>query len=89
MAKLTLSVDEEVIKKAKAYALELWESVSFLVEQYLKALTAEKRSQKLLEYERAIPDELRSMMGIVKDDGIDREIEYKEHLLRKHTRDNG
>jgi Family of unknown function (DUF6364) len=85
MAKLTLSVDEEVINDAKAYALEHWLSVSFLVEQYFKALTAEKRSQKLLEYERAIPDEYRSILWIVKDDGTDWEKEYKEHLLRKYT----
>jgi hypothetical protein len=55
-----------------------------LVEQYFKALTAEKRSQKLLEYEQAIPDEYRSILGIVKDDGTDWEQEYKDHLLHKY-----
>jgi hypothetical protein len=50
MAKLTLSVDEAAIKKAKAYAKEVGESLSSLVEQYFKAMTAEKRSQKINQY---------------------------------------
>jgi hypothetical protein len=38
--KLTLRMDEEVIKRAKAYAAERGISVSKLVEQYFEAVTA-------------------------------------------------
>lgn len=41
--KLTLSVDEAVIRDAKAYAQGVGRSVSQLVEAYLRALTTEQR----------------------------------------------
>jgi len=39
--KLTLSVDGELIRKAKTYASDQGRSVSDMVESYLKALTME------------------------------------------------
>jgi plasmid stability protein len=38
-AKLTLKLDKEVIEKAKIYAAEHKHSLSFLIENYLKAIT--------------------------------------------------
>lgn len=37
--KLTLTIDESVIKQAKAYAKKQGRSLSAVVENYLKALT--------------------------------------------------
>jgi hypothetical protein len=43
-AKLTLSLDKEVIEKAKAYAKEQGISLSKMLENYLKVIT--KKSEK-------------------------------------------
>lgn len=44
--KLTLSIDESVIKDAKEYAQKTGRSVSQLVESYLKAITSPSKKQK-------------------------------------------
>ena len=41
--KLTLTIEQSVIKKAKSYAKEKGRSLSDIIENYLKAITAEKR----------------------------------------------
>ena len=44
--KLTLSIDESVIKEAKEYAIKTGRSVSQLVESYLKAITSNTKKKK-------------------------------------------
>ncbi len=44
--KLTLLIDESVIKDAKDYALKTGRSVSQLVESYLKAITSTTKKKK-------------------------------------------
>jgi len=44
--KLTLSIDDEVIKKAKKYAHDQGRSISGLIENYLRFLTQEKQSKR-------------------------------------------
>lgn len=44
--KLTLSIDESVIRDAKEYAQKTGRSVSQLVESYLKAITSPTKKKK-------------------------------------------
>jgi hypothetical protein len=41
--KLTLTIEQSIIKKAKSYAKEKGQSLSDIIENYLKAITTEKR----------------------------------------------
>jgi len=43
--KLTLSLQEDVIEQAKAYAKDQETSISSLVENYLKVITSAKRKE--------------------------------------------
>ncbi|CAM4064168.1 DUF6364 family protein [Gillisia limnaea] len=44
--KLTLTIEQEIIKRAKNYAKEKNQSLSDIIENYLKALTKEEQKQK-------------------------------------------
>ncbi len=41
--KLTLTIEQSIIEKAKSYAKEKGRSLSDIIENYLKAITTEKR----------------------------------------------
>jgi len=41
--KLTLTIEQSIIKKAKSYAKEKGRSLSDIIENYLKAITSEQR----------------------------------------------
>ena len=43
--KLTLTIEQSVIEKAKKYAKEKERSLSDLIENYLKAITKEKKTE--------------------------------------------
>ena len=75
MAKLTLSVDNRVVSRAKQYAKLRGVSVSKMVETYLTAV-AEPRSPVT----GATPI-LRSVRGVLKNADID---EYRKHLAAKY-----
>jgi len=49
--KLTLKLDKEVIEKAKIYAAKQKISVSFIVENYLKAITSVKKKEAIDDIE--------------------------------------
>jgi antitoxin component of RelBE/YafQ-DinJ toxin-antitoxin module len=75
MSKLTLSVDDAVISRAKRYAKRQGVSVSKMVEAYLAAVA---------DPATRVPTDtpiLRSVRGILK--GVDIQ-DYKRHLARKH-----
>ncbi len=74
MSKLTLSVDEQVVQRAKQYAKERGTSVSELVERYLDEI-----SRPLKGFED--PPVLREIRGILRSG--DRE-DYRQHLIEKH-----
>jgi hypothetical protein len=78
MSKLTLSVDPEVVARAKRYAEEHGTSVSQLVERYLDALV---RPPVIADEE--LPPSLRRIRGILKGVKFDRE-EYIDYLERKY-----
>ena len=77
MSKLTLSVDPKVVALAKRYAAERGASVSKLVEQYLRQITAEPGDSTL-------PPMLRQVLGAA--EGSDSPDDaYRDHLVRKYS----
>lgn len=70
--KLTLSVDESVIRDAKEYAQKTGRSVSQLVESYLKAITHPTTKKK-----SKLPPHLKRWHGAFK---IEDERDYKEMI---------
>lgn len=74
MSKLTLSVDDVVVLRAKRYAERRGTSVSRLVERYLDLLARPPRSKE-------DPPVLRMLRGAAK--GVDPE-DHRRHLLRKY-----
>ena len=78
MTKLTLSVNEAVIARAKQYAAKRGTSVSRLVGTYLDVL-----SRPPIATDRDLPPITRRLRGILKGAKLNRE-EYIDHLERKY-----
>jgi len=77
--KLTLTVEESVIKKAKSYAKSTGRSLSELVENYLYTLTNEKEDRT------QISSNLRKLAGSVKlPADFDEKAELKTYFENKH-----
>ena len=76
MAKLTLSVDEKVVKVAKRYAAQRGTSVSRLVEEYLAVLS---RGVDATDKTPA----LARVQGVLKGSRLD-ERDYRRHLREKY-----
>ncbi len=74
MPKLTLSIDEAVVRRAQRYAKQRGVSVSKLVEAYLQAVAEPADT-------RDDPPILRSLQGTLKDAGIE---DYRRYLARKY-----
>ncbi|HUL72807.1 MAG TPA: DUF6364 family protein [Vicinamibacterales bacterium] len=74
MPKLTLSVDEKVVRRAKRYAAAQGTSVSKLVERYLDLLA------RPLEMSKA-PPVLRMLRGAARGVSADT---YRKHVMRKY-----
>jgi hypothetical protein len=83
-AKLTLKLDKNVVEKAKIYAAEQKISLSFLVENYLKAITffektGENKDVKISEFVKSIS----IGNGEIPAD-FDYKKEYYDHLIEKY-----
>lgn len=77
--KLTLTVEESIIKKAKLYAKHSGRSLSELVENYLETLTEEGNDEEQLS------PKLKKIAGIVKLPGdFDEEKELSAYFENKH-----
>jgi hypothetical protein len=72
-AKLMLSIDDNIIRAANEYAGGKGESLSVIVENYLKSITAKKESNPV------ISDKVRKMMGVI---SLPDNFEYKKELAR-------
>lgn len=70
--KLTLSIEQSVIEKAKSYARKKERSLSDLIENYLKAITNEEPVQKI-----EISPTVKSLRGSFK---IPNDFDYKKEL---------
>ncbi|HEY3202508.1 MAG TPA: DUF6364 family protein [Thermoanaerobaculia bacterium] len=73
-SKLTLSVDGEVVRKAKRFAHKRGTSVSRMVEQYLELVSAESGKVEA-------PPVLRRLRGSLKGS---RSADYRRHLRDKY-----
>jgi hypothetical protein len=78
MAKLTLSVDESVVGRAKEYAAARGTSVSRLVEDYLRLLAPDTESEK------AATPVLARWRGTLEGSDAD-ERDYRRHLETKYS----
>ncbi|MEJ6979588.1 DUF6364 family protein [Pedobacter sp. P351] len=77
--KLTLTVEQDVIKKAKAYARQTGRSLSELIENYLETLTEEHREAK------QISPKLKKLVGSVKlPANFDEKKELGSYFESKH-----
>jgi hypothetical protein len=79
ITKLTLTVQDTVIKKAKVYARHTGRSLSELVEKYLDELTDPSVSDEHLS------PKLKSLIGAVKlPDDFDEDKVLREYFEKKH-----
>ena len=77
--KLTLTIEEKVIEKAKSYAKQTGRSLSELVENYLRTLTAENKDMQ------QVSPQLKKIIGAVKlPDDFDEEKELRTYFEKKH-----
>ena len=76
--KLTLTVDKEVIERAKAYAQQTGRSLSEIVETYLDKVSEEQQHYSL-------SPKLRKIAGSVKlPKDFNEKNELRKHLEKKH-----
>lgn len=89
-SKLTLSMEPEIIEKAKSYAAENNISVSKLVKNLLKdVLKKNAKKDPILEKfkDTKISPEILALTGILKGkypEDFDYRDAYREHLSKKH-----
>ncbi|HEY4327970.1 MAG TPA: DUF6364 family protein [Mucilaginibacter sp.] len=77
--KLTLTVEESVIKKAKSYAKHTGRSLSELIENYLETLTEDNKNDD------QISPKLRRIVGAVKlPADFDEDTALKAYFENKH-----
>lgn len=74
--KLTLTIEQSVIEKAKKYARKKERSLSDLIENYLKALTKDED----LKIENELSQTLKSMKGSFK---MPKDFDYKKELTNR------
>jgi len=82
LTKLTLTIDRDVVDKAKVFAKEKNKSVSRIVEEYLRNISSGNTDiSSLKKMDSPITD---SLVGMFKDDGRDYRILIEEARLEKH-----
>jgi predicted CopG family antitoxin len=80
-SKLTLSIDDEVISKAKKYARKSGRSLSDLIENYLKKITSSDKD------DLNISPKVRNLMGSFKvPDDFDYKAELTKALHEKYSK---
>ena len=75
--KLTLRMDEKIVRKAKIEAKRRGKSVSQMVAEYIESIGLQQNSKKDL------PPTTASLVGILKGKKISEE-DYKTHLREKY-----
>ena len=75
--KLTLRMDEKIVRKAKIEAKRRGKSVSQMVAEYIESIGLQQNSEKDL------PPTTASLVGILKGKKISEE-DYKDHLREKY-----
>jgi len=80
--KLTLRIEEPLIRAAKKYSKEHGKSLSQLVADYLLCLTRAQSSQPEMDDFKELPPLTRSLKGILRGKKI-AEKDYKKYLKDK------
>lgn len=81
--KLTLYLDEEVIRQAKVYARRSGSSVSYMVEKYLSEKTGSGRREQ--ESDDPIPAEFAAFYGVVRvPDDFDEKETLQDFRIDRH-----
>ena len=75
--KLTLRLDEELIRRAKEHSQRTGRSLSRMVADYFAAL------DRLPSDEEELPPRVRSLRGVLRDAEVD-EAAYRRHLEERH-----
>ncbi len=75
--KLTLTIEQEVIKRAKEYAKDKNRSLSDIIENYLKTLTKEERTER----DKKLNPVVKSLKGSFKMPKKD--MDYKKELRNR------
>lgn len=75
--KLTLTIEEKIIKKAKQYAKGQNRSLSDLIENYLKILTKEEKKEKGVKLNPIV----KSLKGSFKMP--EKDMDYKKELRKR------
>ena len=79
--KLTLTIEQEVIRAAKIYAKRKGRSVSDLVETYLKDLAGKEKGSD------EISPQVKRLVGAIKlSEDFDYKKELKKQILAKHSK---
>ena len=74
--KLTLTIEREIIDRAKSYAKEKNRSLSDIIENYLKLLTKEEQKSK----NKKLNPIVESLKGSFK---MPKDMDYKKELLNR------
>lgn len=74
--KLTLTIEQEIIQRAKEYAKDQNRSLSDIIENYLKTLTQEERSKNLKKLNPIV----KSLKGSFK---MPKNMDYKKELRKR------
>jgi len=74
--KLTLTIQREIIERAKTYAKEKNRSLSDLIENYLKMLTQEEKDEKV----KKLSPVTQSLKGTFK---MPKDMDYKKELRNR------
>lgn len=77
--KLTLTIEQEIIKRAKDYAKEKNRSLSDIIENYLKVLTKEEKEEKQQKDKKLNPV-VSSLKGSFK---MPKNMDYKKELRNR------
>ncbi len=76
--KLTLTIEQEVIERAKQYAKGENRSLSNIIENYLKSLTAQKATNK-----NHLSPSISALKGTF---NMPQNLDYKKELERRRTK---
>jgi len=85
METLQISLDKRVADIAYSYAKEKGESLSSIVEAYLKQMASQINDKKVREEE--VPDVVMSLLGAgvpIADDDLNGRKAYTEYINEKH-----
>lgn len=82
-SKLTLTIEQEIIKRAKKYARKNGRSLSGLIENYLRAITTEEK--KIQKKNTPLTDSLKGSFKAPAD--FDYKEELRKSLSKKYLAD--